>query len=146
MDPMAGIEHPLRELGSIELRGDRAELPRLLEWVRSVIAAAELPPQRAYALEFATEELGLNALSYAYPEGATGPVAVAVAALPDGAILLRIVDAGIPYDPTARPDAAVDAPLEERGVGGLGVHLVRRLATSMRYRREEGRNVLEVSL
>lgn len=129
---------------TLRLRSDRAELPAALAWVRRFIAEARLAGDAAYALELAVDELVLNAMTYAYPPQAEGEVALRLARRGDGGAMLRIEDRGTPFDPTARPAPDVEAPLEERPIGGLGIHLVRRLARSVEYRREGDRNVLEV--
>ena len=36
----------------------------------------------------------------------------------------------------------ITLPLEQRPVGGLGIHLVKNLMDAVNYRRSEGRNVL----
>ena len=43
-----------------------------------------------------------------------------------------------PFDVTAAPDADVDLPIEQRSPGGLGLHLIRRLAGFDRVRVFEG--------
>lgn len=130
----------------LRLRSDREELPAALAWVRAFIAEAGLSGDAAYALELAVDELVLNAMSYAYPPGADGEIALRLSRRPGGGATLRIEDRGVPYDPTAREDPDVEAPLEERAIGGLGIHLVRRLARSVEYRREGDRNILEVAV
>lgn len=63
-----------------------------------------------------------------------------------GDVTLVIEDDGAAFDPLAREAAATDRPLEEREPGGLGVLLVRELASKVSYRREGGRNQVEVEL
>jgi serine/threonine-protein kinase RsbW len=139
----ADEREPCRHL---RLRNDREELPAALEWIRSFIAEAGLGGDAAYALELAVDELVLNVMSYAYPEGTEGEVELRLWRGADGGARLRIEDRGAAFDPTAREDPQIDASLDERRVGGLGVYLVKRLARSMEYRREGDRNVLEVAV
>lgn len=66
---------------------------------------------------------------------------------PDGVVAMTFVDAGTPFDPTretAAPDLA--APLEDRPIGGLGIFMVKKMSKSVSYRRENGRNVLSVTI
>ena len=56
-------------------------------------------------------------------------------------------DDGKPFDPTREvkePD--VTASAEERGIGGLGIFMVKKMSKSVTYRRDAGRNVLTVLL
>ena len=61
----------------------------------------------------------------------------------DDALVIDILDDGKPFDPlTDAPIPNVNAPINERPIGGLGVYLVRKLMDEVTYRREEGRNHL----
>ena len=57
-------------------------------------------------------------------------------------IVLQIADDGRDFNPLAAPPLDLDQPLEERTIGGLGVHLVRSLAERVKYQRAGGRNIL----
>ena len=50
------------------------------------------------------------------------------------------------YDPLARPPVDTSLPLEERPIGGLGVHLFKTLAQAARYERRGGQNVLTLEM
>jgi len=66
---------------------------------------------------------------------------------PDGVVGMTFIDAGKAFDPTteiAAPD--VTAKVEDRELGGLGMFMVRKMSKSVSYRREDGRNILSVSL
>ena len=62
----------------------------------------------------------------------------------DGLVTATVVDDGEAFDPREAPPPDLDAPLEERQAGGLGMHLVRATMDEVDYRREDGRNVLTV--
>ena len=64
--------------------------------------------------------------------------------LDDGSVQATVADDGKEYDPLQREDPDVNAPLEERRIGGLGVLLVKRLMDDVRYARTGGRNVLTI--
>jgi anti-sigma regulatory factor (Ser/Thr protein kinase) len=46
------------------------------------------------------------------------------------------------YDPLARAEVDTSLALEDRPVGGLGVHLVKKLMQEARYERRDDTNVL----
>jgi anti-sigma regulatory factor (Ser/Thr protein kinase) len=63
-----------------------------------------------------------------------------------GSVLtLQICDDGREFDPTRMPEPNLDVPLEERKIGGLGIHLVRNYMNSMEYKRENGKNIITVT-
>ena len=78
---------------------------------------------------------------YAYPNGSDGLVNVE-AILREHSLEFVITDKGVPFDPTAVPDADVTLEAEERNIGGLGIYLVRQLMDEVRYQRIDDKNVL----
>ena len=58
----------------------------------------------------------------------------------------EIIDNGIPFDPLAQPEPDLTLPLEERKIGGLGVHIIRTVMNHLNYHRADGRNHLKMVL
>lgn len=58
----------------------------------------------------------------------------------------EIVDSGPPFDPRQAPAPNLEAPSEEREVGGLGLHLVRELSNALEYSRRNGENCTVFSI
>lgn len=59
---------------------------------------------------------------------------------------LVFTDDGVAFDPLQRDAPDVEAGIDERKAGGLGIFLVRQLAREVKYERRDGRNVLTVTL
>ena len=96
------------------------------------------PEALTFRIHLIIEELGLNAMTY----GGSSDVEVTITSEAD-AVVIEISDDGSPFDPLQdAPEPDVHAALEDRPIGGLGVHLVRTLTDEMSYRREGGRNRL----
>ncbi len=55
-------------------------------------------------------------------------------------------DNGAPFDPREFPDPELDAGIEERRPGGLGIYLTKKYATQIDYRSEQGSNILRITL
>ena len=91
-------------------------------------------------VELAVEEAVVNIIKYAYPED-KGDVELSFRR--DGGCLEIIIsDTGIPFDATSREAPDIDAPLEERKVGGLGIFFVSQFMDEFLYERKDGKNVL----
>ena len=118
-----------------------AELGRLDEVLEFVGSAAERleDAERRSDLLVAAEEAFANIAKHAYEDG--GEVEVCAETGPNG-VLITFRDEGKPFDPRSVPPPDLDIAPEDRAVGGLGVHLMMNLVDEVRYRREEGRNVL----
>lgn len=117
-------------------------LRALTEFVRGGALAASLPEERIVELELVLDELVSNVCAHAYPADMTGDVTVSYAVRATGELSVEVADRGVRFDPlkTDLPDLSLS--LEERPIGGLGISLVRRLAKSLTYRRDDGWNRL----
>jgi serine/threonine-protein kinase RsbW len=60
--------------------------------------------------------------------------------------LARIVvtDNGLAFDPTKHPEPNLNLPPEKRPIGGLGIFMMRKLSSSMHYKRQQGLNILTI--
>lgn len=123
--------------------GETAQLPRLSSFLREFWADAALPPAAAYAFQVALEEVFMNVATHGAPEGRPAEVAVSLRH-DDGQLVLLIEDDGPAFDPLTLPQPNVHAPLEERRIGGLGVHLIRQLMDAVSYERDGACNRLRL--
>jgi anti-sigma regulatory factor (Ser/Thr protein kinase) len=82
-----------------------------------------------------------NVVSYAFEGEEDHEIRVSLE-FEGGSLTVIVADDGIPFDPLAQSEPQTDQPLEERMIGGLGIHLVRNLTDELRYRRESDSNVL----
>jgi anti-sigma regulatory factor (Ser/Thr protein kinase) len=103
--------------------------------------AHALPVDVRRSVNVALDELIANALSH----GQTGrdPCSVTVnVELDQERVTITVADDGMPFDPFGRdaPDTAL--PVEERPIGGLGIHLVRQLMDQVSYQRRDDQNVV----
>ena len=99
--------------------------------------AHELPDSKIYMINLALDELITNAVTY----GLSAKVEVSLE-VTDAVLSLTIVDSGPRFDPTELQEPDVLSPLEERAVGGLGVHLVKTFADRVTYEFTGGKNRL----
>ena len=125
----------------LSLKNDPAEIARLAPLVAEFCARHGLAEATAAQLTLVLDEAITNIISYAFDDSGEHEISVRISLAP-GALIAELVDDGREFDPlqVAAPDLA--APLAERAVGGLGVHLMRRLMDDIRYRREGARNHL----
>ena len=57
---------------------------------------------------------------------------------------ITFIDSGMPFDPLAKPDPDVTLSAQERGIGGLGIFMVKKTMDSLEYSHENGFNILTV--
>ena len=129
---------------SIELLNDVRQIPRMAEFVEAVVAEKKIDNDVAMGIHLAIEEAVTNVMMYAYPEGTEGSVELK-AVMTSDRLSFILSDRGKPFDPTAAPDPDVTASAEDRPIGGLGIHLVRRIMDSVQYERKDGKNYLTMT-
>lgn len=106
------------------------ELARLFAFTAQAFEVHGTHPSVAMAVDFALEELFTNAVKYG---GGQAPLGVTLTPLPGGFELTIEDPDAEDFDPTASPDADVNAPLAQRRPGGVGLHLIRRMVDSIEY-------------
>lgn len=122
------------------LEGVRA----VTEFIDAQLEALDCPMKAQMQIDVAIDELFSNIARYAYAGGrgeATVRFEFDKAAR---TAVLTFIDSGVPYDPLTHEDPDVTLSAEERGIGGLGIFLVKRTMNDVAYRRENGRNVLTI--
>ena len=132
---MLGTELHLR----VETRKD--ELDRVSAAIEDFGMEADWPLDLVFKVNLALEEIVLNVINYAYDDG-LHEFQISLTSDED-ALTIEVIDDGRPFDPLSdAPKPDVSASIEDRNIGGLGIHLVRKMMDDVRYRREKGKNHL----
>ena len=106
----------------------------------------QAPSARAvYAIELVLEEVLSNQIKYASADAAGAGIEL-TASLAHGSVLLHFEDSGVAFDPLQAAAPLPPASIDVAPVGGLGLVLVRKFASSTSYQRREGRNCLTIGV
>ena len=130
---------------TFRLLNNTDEMARLARAVDDFGRAEQWSEQMSYHIKLALEEVVMNIISYAYDDGEPHEFEVRLKSDSYG-VVIDVIDDGQPFDPlqeTAEPD--VEATLEARNIGGLGVHFVKTLMDHVEYRRENDCNRLTLT-
>ena len=133
--------HPSSNERHLILHNDIQQIPQLADFVETIATEKNLDQGTAMSLNLALEEAVTNVIQYAYPEGSDGLVDIE-AVIRDKQLDFIISDSGKAFDPTAKAEVDISMGVEERPIGGLGIHLVKHIMDSVTYRREDGKNIL----
>jgi serine/threonine-protein kinase RsbW len=126
---------------SVTLANDQSEVEKLGRLVEAFGEVHSLSPQSIFSVNLALDEVVTNIIRYAYNDnGLLHPIVVRLT-FEDGVLAAQVEDDGRAFNPLEAPAPDIDASIEERPVGGLGIHLVRSMMDSVEYRRDDGRNV-----
>lgn len=129
------------------LKNDSFELGRLRESFDEFADRHRIPDEARFHLHLCLEELVLNVINYGFDDDEEHEVLVDFEVRADPrTMIVDIRDDGRKFDPlTEVPEADVEGALEERAVGGLGVHFVRQFMDAASYRHESGMNRLTLT-
>jgi len=119
----------------------RTEIERVVEFAERFGEEHQLPAELVMTIHLVLDEVVANIINHAYDDAAEHQIRVTLA-LEDSELGIRVEDDGRAFDPLAAPPPDLDLPLEERPVGGLGIHIVRSVMDAVEYQRDGGRNVL----
>lgn len=109
------------------------DIGALLDCMDAFFLHAGISDSDAFDLRLAIEEVCTNVMMHGYTQQRPGPLEVSLCA-DDEAVTVVISDRAEPFDPEAAPMPDLEAPPEQRQVGGLGWHLVRRIVDQVVYR------------
>ena len=123
-----------------------SEVPAVTAFTSRACHAAGLARDACLRLTLLVEELFTNTVVHGHGQDSEAPVRLVFDVAP-GRVELLYEDTGPPHDPfaaVALPDDTTE--VEERPVGGLGLVLIAALASEVQYRREDGKNLISLTI
>jgi anti-sigma regulatory factor (Ser/Thr protein kinase) len=126
---------------TLKVKSAFAEIPAANEAASRWLAGRNAPPAADYLANLAIEELVTNCIKYGYDDSAEHLIEIELK-LSDAQLEITVTDDGHPFNPLELPEPNTNLPMEERPIGGLGIHLLRKMSDAMDYSRAEGRNRL----
>jgi anti-sigma regulatory factor (Ser/Thr protein kinase) len=126
---------------SVTLVNQLSEVERLSRLVEAFGEAEGLAPEAVFSMNLALDEVVTNIIRYAHDDGRQHPIVVRLA-LEQDVLTAQVEDDGRAFNPLEAPAPDIGSSIDERPIGGLGIHLMRSVMNSVEYRREDGRNVL----
>jgi anti-sigma regulatory factor (Ser/Thr protein kinase) len=107
-------------------------IPKAMDCVARSARAAGMDEQTTHQIQLAVDEACANVVAHAYAGMQAGQMEISCT-LEDQAFVVRVRDWGQSLDPDAIDDPDIDAPLEERSLGGLGLYLIRQYMDQVEF-------------
>ncbi len=114
------------------------------DFINAELELLDCPMKAQIQIDVAIDELFSNIARYAYGDS-VGEATVRIGEEEDPRrVVITFIDSGVAFNPldTADPDTTLSA--EERGIGGLGIFMVRKTMDEMDYSYISGQNVLTI--
>ncbi len=135
----------MSEVIAVELKNQLSEIERLARIVDDFGRRHQIEVQIIYTMKLALDEILTNIISYAYDDAKEHIIVIRLS-LDQEKWTVEVEDDGRPFNPLNAPEPDTKQLLGERPIGGLGIHLVRKLIDELEYRRQNDRNILVMRL
>ena len=131
----------MSETLALKVHTNRGEIGHITAEIETLAEREGWTPDLSFKVNLALEELVINIMDYGFADGDHEIDITLISE--DHRLIIEIADSGKAFDPLQdAPVPDVNAPAEERPIGGLGIYLVRNMMDDMQYRREGDRNYL----
>ena len=119
-------------------------IPAATDFVNAQLDEVGCSPAEEMEIDVVLDEVLSNIATYAYSPD-VGIVTIQVETEKDvPMVTISFADGGIPYNPLEQEAPDVNAPLRQRKIGGLGIHLTKKLMDNVSYEYRAGKNILHI--
>ena len=119
-------------------------IERVTDFVNEQLESLGCSMKAQMQIDIAEQFVNGNIAHYAYhPENGFATVRVEVMDNPM-AVVITFMDNGVPYDPLANEDPDITLSADERGIGGLGIYIVKKSMDEITYEYKDGKNILKI--
>ena len=126
---------------SFELKNNLSELDALEEKIHGFSGQLGLTEKSNCKINLVLEELFTNIVSYGFSDQSEHQIQFTITH-ENGRLTIQIEDDGVPFNPMDASDPDLECALEERVIGGLGIHLIKNLMDDVLYQRCGEKNIL----
>ena len=120
------VRQKMSYLGDLRVEARRDSLRTISFFINGIAQQINLSEQALFDVELAVEEAATNIISHAYPDGQNGIIEMH-AELDSDQLRITLRDWGEPFDPRNVKPFDINAPVETRIKGGMGLHFIHTL-------------------
>ena len=126
---------------SFELKSNLSELETLCQHLNKLGKVTGLSEACITDVNICLDELFTNIVSYGFVDDLEHIIRFTIN-VDNNMLTMNIEDDGIPFNPLEKKDPKIPAGLIDVKIGGLGIHIVRKLMDDISYERDRGKNKL----
>lgn len=120
------------EFGEVTVRAALENVPPILDCVARTARAAGFDDRAVCQIQVAVDEACANVVAHAYEAMAPGTMQV-TCSLSQVGMVIRVRDWGRSFEPEQVAEPDIQAPLEDRGLGGLGLFMIRKFMDEITF-------------
>ena len=126
---------------SFELKSDISELKTLCQHLNHFGQVYGLSESLISEINICLDELFTNIVLYGFQDDLEHIIRFRIN-LNGNALTLNIEDNGLPFNPLIKKDSELPDDIDKAKIGGLGIHIVKKLMDDIWYERKRGHNRL----
>ncbi|HKJ39592.1 MAG TPA: ATP-binding protein [Anaerolineales bacterium] len=111
------------------------------DFISDCCTSSNVPKEAVFELKLAVDEACTNIIEHGYKGMDPGSIILSFRVEPDR-VLVQITDFGHIFEPASAPKPDIEAPLEDRPLGGLGLFLIYQTMDNIDYQTSEDGNTL----
>lgn len=111
------------------------------EFISDCCGKHEVPKETVFELKLAVDEACTNVIEHGYKGMDPGSIILSFRVEPDR-VLVQITDFGHIFEPADAPKPDVEAALEDRPLGGMGLYLIYKTMDNIDYQSSDDGNTL----
>ena len=124
-----------------KISNELSEINKVIEQFEAFAEKNQLPFALTQKLNIVLDELLNNIISYGFNDEKEHFVEVEIE-IRGERLIVSINDDGIPFNPFRNDPPDTMLSIDERNIGGLGIHLVKNLVDEYEYKRQTNRNII----
>jgi len=124
----------------LEIEGKLEKLAIISDFIANAMSEFGLDDRKIFGVQLAVDEACTNIIKYGYTKE-VGTIDISCLRR-GGDIIAVIKDEGKPFNPTTVQPPDLNASLEERKIGGLGIYFMKTFVDEVKYEYRDGKNVL----
>lgn len=120
------------------------EIERVHNFIEKIGEEHQIPAKIIFEINLAVDELLTNTISYGYTDNIKHIIEIKTT-LNDNSFTISIIDDGKEFNPLQAKEVDTTLPLEERKIGGLGIHITKKVMDNITYLREDNKNIITLT-
>ena len=127
----------------IRVKSEISEIAKISQIFNRFSTQHQFSKKIANAFDLALDEILNNIMTYGYDDQNIHDIDIQIH-LSDNQLIVTIIDDGREFNPLNAPAAETGSSLEDRRIGGLGIHLIRKTMDNIYYKYENNKNCLTI--
>ena len=129
---------------TVRIENDLSEIPKVDEKLDEFAEQFGLPPAIAATFHIIFDDLLNNVISYGFNDEQRHFIDISLE-LTANSLIVSIADDGVTFDPLTKATPDTTLSIEDRQIGGMGIHLVINMVDDINYQRTADKNVLTLT-